>query len=116
MSVDLIRKCQNYGCSPADTVATITRIVSASIIQQLLLFGPGRDAIDDADIYISGQFAKSSLVESDIGTVFPGAMIASFDSTGVPLSCKKAVGFAMQAMEAVLGRALIVSSNADVRR
>jgi hypothetical protein len=43
-------------------------------------------------------------------------MIAPFDRTGVPSSCKKAVGFAMQAMEAVLGRALIVPSNADVRR
>jgi hypothetical protein len=34
----------------------------------------------------------------------------------VPSNAKKAVGFAMQAMECLLGRAVMVPTNADVRR
>jgi hypothetical protein len=53
---------------------------------------------------------------ADLQNEFPGANFGAFDRTGVPSNAKKAVGFAMQAMEAVLGRALPVPTNADVRR
>ncbi|RAL62204.1 hypothetical protein DID88_002688 [Monilinia fructigena] len=86
------------------------------IAQQLLLYGPGRDAINSADITVDGRGVSHTSLISDLQTEFPAAHFGSFDKTGIPSNAKKAVGFAMQAMEALLGRALPVPTNADVRR
>lgn len=112
----IVSMCTYRGCTPADTIATMTRFTSASIAQQMLLFGPGRDAINNADIVVDGRGMFNMQLISDLQNEFPGARFGSFDKTGVPANAKKAVGFAMQAMEALLGRALPVPTNADVRR
>jgi 1,6-anhydro-N-acetylmuramate kinase len=112
----IVSMCTYRGCTPADTIATMTRFTSASIAQQMLLFGPGRDAINNADIVVDGRGMFNMQLVSDLQNEFPGAHFGSFDKTGVPSNAKKAVGFAMQAMEALLGRALPVPTNADVRR
>lgn len=116
MSHRIIGLCSVRGCSEADTVATMTRFTSASIIQQMLLYGPGRDAINNADIVVDGRGMYNPQLMSDLQNEFPLANFGSFDKTGVPCNAKKAVGFAMQAMEALLGRALPIPTNADVRR
>jgi 1,6-anhydro-N-acetylmuramate kinase len=108
--------CTYRGCTAADTIATMTRFTSASIAQQMLLYGPGRDAINSADIVVDGRGMSNPQLISDLQGEFPRASFGSFDKTGVPANAKKAVGFAMQAMEALLGRALPVPTNADVRR
>jgi len=108
--------CNFRGCTSADIIATMTRFTSASIAQQMLLFGPGRDAINDSDIIVDGRGMFNPQLIADLQGEFPGARFGSFDKTGVPSNGKKAVGFAMQAMEAVLGRSLPVPTNADVRR
>ena len=112
----IISMCAFRGCSPADTIATMTRFTSASIAQQMLLYGPGCEAINNADIVIDGRGMFNMQLVADLQNEFPGAHFGSFDKTGVPSNGKKAVGFAMQAMEALLGRALPVPTNADVRR
>lgn len=117
MAQSVISMCAALGCTPSSTIATITRFTSASIAQSLLLFGPGRDAISSADIVIDGRGARHPQLLSDLAGEFPGAEFRSFEErTGVPANGKKAVGFAMQAMEAVLGRAVRVPVNSDVRR
>lgn len=112
----IVNMCASRGCSQADTIATMTRFTSASIAQQMLLYGPGRAAINNADIIVDGRGMSNPQLISDLQNEFPGARFGSFDKTGVPCNAKKAVGFAMQAMEALLGRALPVPTNADVRR
>lgn len=112
----IISMCLYRGCTPADTIATLTRFTSASIAQQILLYGPGREAINDADIIVDGRGMANPQLIADLQAEFPGAQFGSFDRTGIPSNAKKAVGFAMQAMEALLGRALPVPTNADVRR
>jgi 1,6-anhydro-N-acetylmuramate kinase len=112
----IVAMCGYRGCSRADTIATMTRFTSASIAQQMLLYGPGRDAINQADIVVDGRGMSNMQLIADLKNEFPGASFGSFDKTGVPSNAKKAVGFAMQAMEALLGRALPVPTNADVRR
>ena len=112
----IIGLCGLRGYSHADTIATMTRFTSASIIQQMLLYGPGREAINNADIVIDGRGMFNPQLVADLRNEFPRANFGSFDKTGVPCNAKKAVGFAMQAMEALLGRALPVPTNADVRR
>jgi 1,6-anhydro-N-acetylmuramate kinase len=116
MAHRVVEMCAYQGCTPADTIATLTRFTSASIAQQMLLFGPGRDAINNADIIVDGRGMSNMQLIADLQNEFPGATFGTFDSTGVPSNAKKAVGFAMQAMEAILGRALPVPTNADVRR
>lgn len=116
MAHRIVTMCGFRGCTAADTIATITRFTSASIAQQLLLWGPGRDAINNADIVVDGRGMFNMRLIADLQNEFPGANFGAFDKTGVPSNAKKAVGFAMQAMEAVLGRALPVPTNADVRR
>ncbi len=116
MAQRVVSRCEYHGCNPADTIATITRFTSASIVQQMLLYGPGRDAINNADIIVDGRGMYNIQLISDLQNEFPGATFGSFDKTGIPSNGKKAVGFAMQAMEALLGRALPVPTNADVRR
>ncbi len=116
MANRIVTMCNYRGCTAADTIATITRFTSASIAQQLLLYGPGREAINNADIVVDGRGMFNVRLIADLQNEFPGANFGAFDRTGVPSNAKKAVGFAMQAMEAVLGRALPVPTNADVRR
>lgn len=116
MAQRIITMCAFRGCTPTDTVATMTRFTSASIAQQMLLYGPGRDAINNADIVVDGRGMSNPQLIADLQGEFPGARFGSFDKTGIPSNAKKAVGFAMQAMEALLGRALPVPTNADVRR
>jgi len=116
MAYEIIQMCQVRGCTPADTMATLTRLTSACIAQQMLLYGPGRDAINRADIVVDGRGMYNPQFVADLQAEFPGAHFGPFDKTGVPSNAKKAVGFAMQAMEALLGRALPVPTNADVRR
>ncbi|KAH6672450.1 hypothetical protein B0J14DRAFT_542842 [Halenospora varia] len=116
MALRIVTMCSYRGCTAADTIATLTRFTSASIAQQMLLFGPGRDAINNADIVVDGRGMSNPQLIADLQGEFPGARFGQFDKTGVPSNAKKAVGFAMQAMEALLGRALPVPTNADVRR
>ncbi|KAE9366910.1 UPF0075-domain-containing protein [Stipitochalara longipes BDJ] len=116
MAHRIVDMCAYQGCTPADTIATLTRFTSASIAQQMLLFGPGREAMNNADIIVDGRGMSNMQLIADLQNEFPGATFGTFDSTGVPSNAKKAVGFAMQAMEAILGRALPVPTNADVRR
>jgi 1,6-anhydro-N-acetylmuramate kinase len=116
MAHRIVEMCTYQGCTPADTIATLTRFTSASVAQQMLLFGPGRDAINHSDIIVDGRGMSNMQLIADLQNEFPGASFGSFDKTGVPSNAKKAVGFAMQAMEALLGRALPVPTNADVRR
>lgn len=116
MAIETIELCKRHQCSRPDTIATLTRLTSASIAQQMLLFGPGREAINNADIVIDGRGMYNPQFVADLQAEFPGAQFGSFDKTGIPSNAKKAVGFAMQAMEALLGRALPVPTNADVRR
>ncbi|KAH8747023.1 hypothetical protein BGZ57DRAFT_946023 [Hyaloscypha finlandica] len=116
MAHRIVEMCAYRGCTPADTIATLTRFTSASIAQQMLVFGPGREAINNADIIVDGRGMSNMQLIADLQNEFPGATFGTFESTGVPSNAKKAVGFAMQAMEAILGRALPVPTNADVRR
>ncbi|TAQ88453.1 hypothetical protein B7494_g3226 [Chlorociboria aeruginascens] len=116
MTYKIIAMCGYRGCRPADTIATLTRFTSASIAQQMLLYGPGRDVINNSDIVVDGRGMSNPQLIADLQGEFPGATFGSFDKTGIPSNAKKAVGFAMQAMEALLGRALPVPTNADVRR
>jgi 1,6-anhydro-N-acetylmuramate kinase len=116
LAYKIVAMCGYRNCTRADTIATMTRFTSASIAQQMLLYGPGRDAINQADIVVDGRGMSNLQLISDLQNEFPGASFGSFDKTGVPSNAKKAVGFAMQAMEALLGRALPVPTNADVRR
>jgi len=117
MAYEVIAACQTHGCSPADIIATLNRLTTASITQQLLLFGPGSAAINNADIILDGRGMFNPSFITDLRSAFPGAVFADIEQkTGIPANAKKAVGFAMQAMEAVLGRALPVTANADVRR
>ncbi|KAI9730295.1 MAG: hypothetical protein M1818_008198 [Claussenomyces sp. TS43310] len=116
MAYEIIHACEARGCSPADVVATLTRLTTASCTQQLLVFGPGRSVIDNADIVIDGRGMYNRQFMAQLQAEFPGASFGSFEKSGVPSNAKKSVGFAMQAMEAVLGRARPVAANADVRR
>lgn len=112
----IVSMCSYRGCTPADTIATLVRFTSASIAHQMLLFGPGREAINNADITLDGRGLLNPQFLNDLQNEFPGARFGSFEKTGIPTNAKKAVGFAMQAMEALLGRALPIPMNADVRR
>lgn len=117
MAFEIIATCQNLGYSPADIIATLSRLTTASITQQLLLFGPGAYTINNADIILDGRGMYNPSFIKDLQASFPGANFGDIErKTGVPANAKRAVGFAMQAMEAVLGRALPVTANADVRR
>ncbi|KAH7400194.1 hypothetical protein BKA64DRAFT_477142 [Cadophora sp. MPI-SDFR-AT-0126] len=116
MANRIVDMCAYRGCTPADTIATLTRFTSASIAHQMLKYGPGRDAINHADIVVDGRGMFNVQLIQDLQNEFTGARFGSFDKTGVPSNAKKAVGFAMQAMEALLGRALPVPTNANVRR
>lgn len=113
----LISACATAGCSAADTLATLTRFTSSSITQQLLLFGPPFESLNRASFVLDGRGSFIPAIVDELRGAFPGAVFRGIeDVTGVPANAKKAVGFAMQAMEAVLGRALPVTANADVRR
>lgn len=116
MAHKIISMCSYRGCTPADTIATLVRFTSASIAHQMLLFGPGRDVINNADITLDGRGTLNPQFLVDLQNEFPGARFSTFERTGIPTNAKKPVGFAMQAMEALLGRALPVPMNADVRR
>lgn len=161
----LIQQCVNvYGLDVADTIATLAHLTGASVVHQLLAFGPGIAVLNspNTDIVIDGLVAleldgsdgdgdgggepglrgfgagsgsgsereregdrPASLADRLIArslpallaATFPLARLQSFESrTGLPPGVKKGVGFAMLAMEAVLGRAVTVPANADVRR
>lgn len=119
----IMKLCEARGLAIPDILATLTAITTQTIVQQLLAFGPGYDAINNADISIDGRgFSSFSSTPSHpafltaLQAAFPGANFIPFDRTGVPTNAKKAVGFAMQAMEAILGRARPVSCNSVVRR
>ncbi|CZT12772.1 probable anhydro-N-acetylmuramic acid kinase [Rhynchosporium graminicola] len=116
MANRIIDQCLSHGCTPADTIATLTRFTSASIAHQMLQYGPSRSAINNSDITVDGRGMFNTQLILDLQNEFPGAKFGSFEVTGVPSNAKKAVGFAMQAMECLLGRALPVPMNADVRR
>jgi 1,6-anhydro-N-acetylmuramate kinase len=117
MAHELIASCEAHGLSPADTLATLTHLTTSSIAQQMLQFGPGVEAINGADIVIDGRGAYMAAFTHELARAFPGAAFHSMPAqTGVPANAKKAVGFAMQAVECVLGRALPVTANADARR
>ena len=117
MAQNIITMCATRGCSPADTIATLTRFTSATIVSQMLTFGPSRAAISNADIVFDGRGIYNSVLIADLRHEFPDAKFSDMKTrTGVPSNGKKAVGFAMQAMEALLGRAVSVTTNADARR
>jgi hypothetical protein len=82
-----------------------------------LTFGPPHAAINNADIVVDGRGIYNPVLMADLQREFPLANFSNMEMrTGVPSNGKKAVGFAMQAMEALLGRAVGVTANADVRR
>ena len=117
MAHRIITMCAIRGCTPADTIATLTRFTSATIVSQMLAFGPSHAAISNADIVVDGRGIYNRALIADLQREFPSAKFSNMKSrTGVPSNGKKAVGFAMQAMEALLGRAVNVTTNADVRR
>ncbi|KAH8586778.1 hypothetical protein B0O99DRAFT_528040 [Bisporella sp. PMI_857] len=117
MAQRIVQMCTMRGCSPSDTIATLTRFTSASIISQILTFGPPHAAINNADIVVDGRGIYNPVLMADLQREFPLANFSNMEMrTGVPSNGKKAVGFAMQAMEALLGRAVGVTANADVRR
>lgn len=135
----IITMCQFRGCDAQAILATTTRFISASIAQQLLLFGPGRQAINNSDIILdfqapSSEFAlhppymydervegpdQYSQILTDLALEFPSAQYHSFTSrTGIPSgNGKERVGFAMLAVEALLGRAVVccLSSLLEIR-
>lgn len=117
MAHRIIESCQARGHgSPADVIATLTRLTTASCVQQMLRFGPGRDIVNQSDIVMDGRGMYNREMMAQLKEEFPGAVFTSFERSGVPSNAKKPVGFAMQAMETVLGRARPVTTNADVRR
>jgi len=117
MAQRIIAMCATRGCTPADTIATLTRFTSATIVSQMLTFGPPLAAISNADIVVDGRGMYNSILIADLQREFPNANFSDMKArTGVPSNGKKAVGFAMQAMEALLGRAVSITTNADTRR
>ncbi|CAG8978837.1 hypothetical protein HYALB_00008492, partial [Hymenoscyphus albidus] len=131
----ILTMCRFRGCNDADILATVTRFLSASIAQQLLLFGPGRHLLNHSEITLDFSPTASSLsnlnlhipsrhhhpytqIQTDLRLEFPGAAFHDWEQrTGIPSgNGKKRIGCAMLAVEALLGRAVVVPVNAAVRR
>ncbi|CAG8956698.1 hypothetical protein HYFRA_00012242, partial [Hymenoscyphus fraxineus] len=136
MARRILTMCRFRGCNDADTLATVTRFLSASIAQQLLLFGPGRHLLNHSEITLDFSPPAPSLsnlhlhnserfehhpytqIQTDLRLEFPGAVFHDWEQrTGIPSgNGKKRIGCAMLAVEALLGRAVVVPVNAAVRR
>lgn len=112
----IIASCEALSLTIPDILATLTSLTTQTIISSLRAFGPKYDSLNNSDIVLDGRGLFHAPFISHLKSAFPGARFERFDKTGVPSNAKKAVGFAMQAMEALLGRARPVSRNADVRR
>ena len=112
---EIIAACEAAGCSPYDTVATVTRIAAKNVVRQYRTFLPSYgidpDSIDD--IFMCGGGAHNPEIVDYLRQELPRARICSLDETGVPADAKEAVSFAQQAVEAVLGRAALVPINSD---
>ncbi|GAO51483.1 UPF0075 domain protein [Saitoella complicata NRRL Y-17804] len=108
----IIDDCLARGLSPDDTVATITRITAQNIVEHYHRYAPERGAVID-EIHMCGGGSLNPNVTEYIQSAFPRARVLSLDESGIPSAAKEAVTFAMQGMEAILGRALIVPCNAE---
>jgi 1,6-anhydro-N-acetylmuramate kinase len=117
MAYQLISSCQALGLTPADTLATLAQLTTASIIGQLLRFGPSRDALNRADMVVDARDAYPPLIHAALACAFPQAALHTMPArTGLPAAAQTPVGFALQALECLLGRTLPVPTNADARR
>lgn len=107
----LIHQCSAVGLSKYDTVATITRITAQNIVEQYQKFYPRHSKINE--MWMCGGGARNPNIIEYLKKRLPNTAILKLDDVGVPSDAKEAVSFAQQGLEALLGRAALVSINSD---
>lgn len=101
------------GASPADCVATITRITAQALAEAYQRWGP-IDGIDE--IYMGGGGSYNPNIVSYLQEQLPQTRIALLDETGIPIGAKEALGFALLGCECVVGRPMIVPKRTESDR
>ena len=110
-AVELIKICTDAGLSQGDTIATITCITAKAIVDAYNTRGP-KDANGNLDVKEvctcgGGAFNPNvwNYMQEQLGSNVRTTML---DDSGVSGKAKEAITFAFQAMDAVLGRPLVV--------
>ena len=117
-AVELIKICTDAGLSQEDTIATITRITAKAIVDAYNTWGP-KDAngnLDVKEVYMCGGGAFNpniwNYMQEQLGS---NVRITMLDESGVSGEAKEAITFTFQAMDAVLGRPLVVPQRVETR-
>ncbi|MCJ1453559.1 hypothetical protein MMC28_003906 [Mycoblastus sanguinarius] len=117
-ALELLKLCTSAGLSPEDTIATITRITAKAIIDTYYIWGP-KDAngnLDIQEVYTCGSGAFNpniwDYMQEQLGS---NVRICMLDESGIGAKANKAITFAFQAMDAVLGRPLVVPQKVETR-
>lgn len=106
----LIDECLFQDLSEADTIATITRITAANILQsyQRLLahYFPSGQNVDE--IFVCGPSARNLNIIDYLESKLPESVITKpLDDIGLPGDTNQAVCYAHLALEAALGQATL---------
>ncbi|PVV01664.1 hypothetical protein BB560_003909 [Smittium megazygosporum] len=101
-ALEIIAKAKEMGLSPEDTVATITELTVATVVQSYKKYTD--EDIDEIDVHGGGSF--NPVIMEGLRKNLPNTKISvmSVEEAGLPSSCKEAVMFALVGHEGIFGR------------